>query len=101
LGACCNFEQAEDGRRVAVVSGELDADAVAVVAASLLTGGAPDVLDTSGVAFLSAAGVSLLLRAAGDRRLDVIAGPTVARLIELCGLEERLRVVEAEGGAAT
>ena len=91
-------ETAADGLRV-LVRGEVDIDTVGAMVMELRAAEAGDatsiVLDLSGVSFLDSIGVSAIVRGAlrsranGDR-LRVVTSPAVDRVIDLCGLRERL-----------
>ena len=91
-------ETAAGGLRV-LVRGEVDIDSVGALVSELRAAEAGDatsiVLDLSGVSFLDSIGVSAIVRGAlrsradGDR-LRVVTSPAVDRVIDLCGLRERL-----------
>lgn len=82
-----------------LVTGEVDIASVDEVTPALLKVEASDaravVLDLSAVTFLDSTGVRMLLAAearsrANGHRLTVVSCPAVDRLIDLCGLRDRL-----------
>ena len=91
-------ESSPDSLRV-VVDGEIDIATVGDLVAGLEVAEASDapaiVLDLSNVSFLDSTGVSALVRGAlrsseHGNRLSVVSSPAVDRVIDLCGLRDRL-----------
>ena len=53
------------------------------------------VVDGRRLTIVAAAGLSLFVELAGEGSLDVVGSDELVRLIEICGLEDRLRVLPA------
>lgn len=80
---------------VLILAGELDLHGVSTLSSSGNREGArPEVIDLRRVSFVDAAGIRHLLELAGDEPIDVLPSDAVRRLIDICGLGERLRCIE-------
>jgi anti-anti-sigma factor len=91
-----------DGAYMVSLAGEFDLAAVDAVERELRRAEATDaavvVLDLRELAFMDVSGVRVIVQAQrrlGDRLAVVKATGTVHRILEICGLHERLRLIEA------
>jgi anti-anti-sigma factor len=91
-----------DGAYMVSLAGEFDLAAVEAVERELRRAEATDaavvVLDLRELAFMDVSGIRVIVlaqRRLGDRLAVVKATGAVHRILEICGLDERLRLVEA------
>ena len=101
----------DEGKVVAVLSGEVDLSTVADVERRLdaaLPGDAPlMVLDLRAVTFLDSSGLRLVLRTdkrqrSGGNRLVIVQGPRrVARLFEITGIGAEVEIVDDPADIST
>jgi anti-anti-sigma factor len=91
-----------DGAYMVSLAGEFDLAAVDAVERELRRAEATDaavvVLDLRELAFMDVSGVRVIVlaqRRLGDRLVVIKATATVHRILEICRLDERLRMIEA------